>query len=106
MKEKILQFETRKDIFWVSLGLIGLCACMYVYFITTAVRNVVSQRQVSAQASNLSEKISVKEFNFISVKNKVTMQYAQSLGFSEAKNKVFITPTSVSYVSGPNNSAI
>ena len=108
MVERTLQFDNRKNIFWVAITVIGVCACMYIYFITSAVRNVVIEKNLAMQTSNLSEQLSSKEFAAINLKSNVTMQYAQSLGFSEAKNKVFITPTSVSLVSSDtsDNNAI
>ncbi len=103
MKDHIIsavsQIDTRKDIFWGAVALIGMCACMYMYLVTVTVRNIVTNRQLSAQISNVGEQLSAKEFSLISMKNGVTMDYAQTLGFAEAKEKVFITPTSVSVVS-------
>lgn len=104
MTEKLLQFDTRKNIFFGAIAIIGLCVCMYIYFVTSTIRNIVILKQLTVQISDQSQKISTKEFNSINLKNNVTLQYAESLGFSEAKKKVFITPTSVSYISS-NSSA-
>ena len=103
MITKALHFNTNeersKEIFWGAVALIGLCACMYIYCITATVRNIVENKNLVAQASDLSGQISAKEFSYIALQNTITLQYAQSMGFSDAANKVFITPTSVSFVS-------
>src|SRR5579872_1715667 len=98
MVEKALQFDNRKNMFWIAAVCIGLSVCLYIYFITATVKNVVLQKQLSLEVGNLSEEVSVKEFSSIALKDAVTLQYAESLGFAEAQNKVFITPTSVSFV--------
>src|SRR5882724_3301589 len=99
MKEKLLQFDTRKDIFWTLTAVIGVCMCLYIYCITATVRNVVNTRHISLQAGNVSQQISSQEFAVIDMQSKITPEYAQSLGFVEAKDKTFISPTSVSVIS-------
>ena len=99
MLTKVLQLDTRKDILWVSLSIIGVCVCVYVYLVTATVRNVVSKREMAKQITSMTEQLSTKEFDLISMESKITLSYASSLGFSEAKQKVFITPASVSFIS-------
>ena len=101
MKEKILRIDIdgRRNIFFMALGMIGLCMCMYIYLVTATIRNIVTEKIIASQISDMSQKVSSKEFALISMQSKVTLQYAQSLGFADAKEKVFITPKSVSYVS-------
>lgn len=101
IREKILHMhiDQRKNIFFGALVLIGLCSCMYIYLVTTTIRNIVAEKQFASQVSDLSQTISSKEFSLIHMQSEVTLQYARSLGFSEAKDKVFITPKSVSFVS-------
>ena len=98
-----MPIDTRKDIFWVSLALIGLCLCSYIYFATQTVRNIVAKKDVAMESQNISQKLSSKEFALISMQNSVTLDYAASLGFSDAKNKVFITPSRVSFVGSDVN---
>ncbi len=99
-KEKIFHIDTRQNVFIASMVLIGLCAVAYIYCVTATVRNIVEKKNLTAQAQNIGAKISAKEFTYISMQNTLTMDYARSLGFAEATEKVFITPTNVSFVSG------
>jgi hypothetical protein len=103
--QNILTVDNNKNIFFGAMTIIGLCVCMYIYMVTVTIRNIVTAKNISSEVSNMSEKISSKEFAFIDLQNKVTMNYAKSLGFAEAKQKVFITPRSVSFVAA-NTSAI
>ena len=104
MIEKALQFNTRRDVFWVSLATIGLLLCAYIYCVTVTIRNIVTEKRLTLEISNMNQKLSSKEFSLISMQNNVTLSYAESLGFSDPKQKVFITPRSVSFVSSTNNS--
>jgi hypothetical protein len=110
MTEKILSIhiDQRKNMFLGAMTLIGMCMCMYIYMVTTTIRNIVAEKNISSQISDMSQKISSKEFALIGLESGVTLEYAQSLGFADAKSKVFITPSSVSYVSSnpSNNPAI
>lgn len=91
--------DGRRNIFLMALTVTGLCVCMYIYLVTVTIRNIVTEKTIASQVSDMSQKVSSKEFALISMQSKVTLQYAQSLGFADAKQKVFITPKSVSYVS-------
>ena len=106
--QKILHIDNRKNIFWTATVVIGVCVSLYIYCVTTTIRNIVTEKQLSNHLSNMNQKISVKEFDLINDKSKITLDYARSLGFAEAKQKVFITPKSVSYVSSDalNNGTI
>lgn len=108
IKEHIMSIhmDQRRQIFLGALGIIGVCVCLYIYFVTTTIRNIVTEKHIASEVSDMSQKISSKEFELIAMQNKVTLQYAESLGFAEATQKTFITPTSVSYASlqGANSS--
>jgi hypothetical protein len=99
----VMSVDTRKDIAWVSIALIGLCLCSYIYFATQTVRNIVAKEDIAIQSQDISQKLSSKEFALISLQNNITLDYAASLGFTDAKNKVFISPSRVSFVSDSTN---
>ena len=102
--EKVMQFETRRDIFWVASGMIGLLLCGYVYCVTVTIRNIVTEKALATDISNLSQKISSNEFSYINMQNQITLSYAESMGFQDPKEKVFISPKSVSFVTSANSS--
>jgi len=94
MTEKILQLHTEKNIFWTLAGIFLLCVGFYVYSITTTVHNVVERQNLENKASALALAIGANEFKYISMRNGITLSYAQSLGFTETHDKVFLSRTS------------
>lgn len=94
MKEKILQLHTEKNIFWTLAGILLLCAGFYTYSITTTIHNVVERQNLENKASTLTLAIGANEFKYISMRNAITLSYAQSLGFSESHDKIFLSRTS------------
>ena len=96
---KILQNEElRKDIFWMAVITVVACCSVYVYCITATVRNIVEKKNVLTDASDMSEKISAKEFQLISMQNTITPTYAEAQGFSDPTVKTFVSPQNVSFV--------
>ena len=104
--QKVLHRDNRKNAFWIASALIGLSICSYIYFVTATIRNIVTEKNLAVQISDMNQKISSKEFAFIDLQDRITMQYAESLGFTDPKQKVFISPKSVSYISSNVGSAI
>ncbi|KND47866.1 MAG: hypothetical protein AB201_03060 [Parcubacteria bacterium C7867-006] len=99
MKEKILQLNNEKTIFWAVLGALFLCIGFYMYFINATVHNVVARQNLESEASNLTLKIGNQEFQYITSRNNVTMQLALSMGFKEVTAKTFISKNSNKQVS-------
>ncbi len=102
MKEKVLQLNNEKNIFWAIVCALVLCVGFYMYFINSTVHNVVTRQNLEAEASSLALKIGNQEFQYITSRNNVTMQLAQSMGFKEVTAKTFISKNSnkqVSYLS-------
>jgi C4-dicarboxylate transporter len=99
MSEKILQFNNEKNLFWTLSFIIGLCGIFYIYCIISIIHNVVARQESANQVANLLTDIGSKEFDFINLKNNITLSYAESHGFAEVKEKTFINNTSVSLAS-------
>ena len=103
MKEKILELDREKTIFWALVGLLFLCAGFYMYFINDTIHNVVERQALESKASALTLSIGSEEFQYISLRNKITLPLAYSLGFKDAETKTFISKKSSSYVSYLSN---
>lgn len=104
MTEKILQLNIEKKIFWSLSITLVLCIAFYIFFINATVRNVVSRQNLEAEASRLTVAIGEKEFEYISLRNAITLPLAYSLGFVEAGDKIYVSRTPKTLVSY-NNSA-
>lgn len=99
MKEKVLQLNNEKYMFWAIVCALFLSICFYMYFINSTVHNVVSRQNLEAEASGLTLKIGNQEFQYITSRNNVTMQLAYSMGFKEVTAKTFISKNSNRQVS-------
>jgi hypothetical protein len=93
MTEAILsQLHNReKTIFWSLIGAFFLFAGLYVYFINTTIHNVVAKQNLETEASQLNLAIGRQEFQYIQMRNNVTLGLAYSLGFEDVQNKTFIS---------------
>lgn len=99
MTEKILQLNTEKNIFWTLVGGLVFCLMLYMYCVNATIHNVVAREDLEAQATQLSFAISNQEFQYISLRNQITLPLAYSLGFSDAPEKVFVSKKSLNHVS-------
>jgi len=103
MTEKILQLNTEKNIFWTLVGILAICGLFYMYSINVTIRNVVARQNLENKVSELSLSIGNKEFQYISLRNTVTLPLAYSLGFKDVKDKTYISRKTVGYVSQSTN---
>ncbi len=102
MTEKILQLNTQKNIFWTLVGILFLCAGLYMYYVTSTIHHVVSRQNLEAKASQLTLKLGSEEFQYVSLRNGITLARATSLGFTETSPATYIsrdTLPQVSYLS-------
>ena len=98
MVEKVLQINREKYIFWTLIGILFVCAGFYIFCINTTVRNVVTRQKLENQTGQLILKIGNSEFQYIALKNKITLPIAYSLGFRDVLEKTFVSRESVSKV--------
>ena len=106
MKQKVLQLNidnynnlyNEKNIFWSLIALIVFCSIFYIYCVTTTIHQIVARQQAENQLALLTQRISSEEFDFINLKNDVTLEKAYALGFKDVANKVFVSQKTVGYV--------
>jgi hypothetical protein len=104
MVEKVLQLHINreKQIFWTLAGILLLCAGFYMYCINATIRNVVARQNFESEATALTLSIGKQEFQYITMRNRVTLDVARSLGFNEVLATTYIskkTGTELSYAS-------
>ncbi len=88
----LLQLNNReKTIFWSLIGTLFLFAGLYMYFINSTIHNVVAKQNLETEASALTLAIGSQEFEYIHMRNTVTLPLAYSLGFKDVRNKTFIS---------------
>ena len=50
MVEKVLQLNREKTLFWTLVGILFLCAGLYIYFINATVHNVVARQNLENES--------------------------------------------------------
>ena len=84
--------RTAQLIFWALLFGVVMLASMYIYMINKTVWNVLARQQAQTQIVSINSKLSAVEYKYISAKNSVTMQLAESMGFQPITNQsMFVT---------------
>jgi hypothetical protein len=103
MAEKILELNTEKNIFWTLVGILFFCAIFYMYSINVTIRNVVARENLENKVADLTLAIGNEEFQYINLRNTVTLPLAYSLGFKDVKEKTYISKKTVGFVSQSTN---
>lgn len=60
-------------------------AILYVLFLTIMVSNIIERRSLEAEARVLSNEVSGLQLSYLSMSNKVDLNFAYSAGFKETK---------------------
>lgn len=94
MTEKILHLNTEKNMFWALVVILFLCTGLYMYLVTTTIHNVVSRQNLENKATQISLAIAKSEYQYIGLRNNITLSYAYSLGFRDISEKNFISRNS------------
>ena len=97
MKAKILNIHKNKVIFLAMLLVSALSVVVYIYAVTRTVHNIVNRQSIETELSKLSTNISELEFQYIAIKNGVTIDFAKSLGFQLSNRTVFVTRATVAF---------
>ena len=99
MTKAITQFHKEKIIFWTLFGILVISIAFYMYCISATVHNIVLREKLESQATQLALDISNKEFQYISMRNSITLDYAHTIGFKDVPQKTFLTKGADSVVS-------
>ncbi len=92
MKTKTLKINTKnieQKLVWGVFGLLVFSAISYVYFVNQTILNIVARENLEADIVVMNSEISELEFEYIAQKNKITLNYAYSLGYEDADNVKF-----------------
>lgn len=79
--QKINNQESTKTLFCLFIMIIFVCLFSYGYLIRDTIVNIVSRQNIENQLSVLSSDIISLESQYIKVKNAVTLESAQNMGF-------------------------
>lgn len=83
------KIHKEKVLVWTLAPTIVLSFILYMFFVNGAVLNVVAREEVENELASLNAKVSELEFEYISLRNSITIDYAYNRGFKEVEESVF-----------------
>lgn len=84
VQQKVASME-RPVTVWILIGVAFALLFSYAYFVNGAIMNIVASKDMQAKISVLTSSVGDLESAYLAAKSTVTIEYARSLGFSEAK---------------------
>ncbi len=102
LRSKIITYTDGGGLFWLLVSTIVLVALFYIYSVNQTIVMVAERNSIESKISAHRTSITRLESAYIAKKNEITMELAQSLGYSEAKQIVYISKKSVSVLSRAN----
>jgi hypothetical protein len=82
IKNKIESINLReKQIFWSLFSVFFVLLFTYGYLVNSTILNAVSKQKMQSEMVLLNSNLNTLEFQYLNLKNKITMDYATSLGF-------------------------
>jgi len=96
MKSKVLSIKIREKIFWTMLSVFVVSLGLYVHSLLSIINHVVVKESLVKSNNLLTQKVSELEFKNVALKNKINIEFAVARGFSEVKNALYVSRSSVS----------
>ena len=96
MKKNTAQIHIfEKRIVISLLTLIALLVGMYIFFVSSSIVNALVREEIEQKITATYSHMSDLESKYLAQQNTITLQLAYELGFSDIKNKTFVTRTSL-----------
>lgn len=90
MKASALQYnKTKFLVFWTLITLLLLSFFVYIFFVNSAIVNIVDRKVLSSEHKNITAHISELESEYFQLQSKITPEYAKDLGFIESDDTMF-----------------
>lgn len=96
MKKVIRQIHKEKALVWLLALSVVSSFILYMFLVNGAVLNVVAREEVENDLATINSRVSELEFEYIALKNSITIQYAYDRGFKDVSEIAFVerTPSS------------
>lgn len=94
MSETKQKQKTKAQLYLCGAALLLVTlACLYVYFLSVSVVEVVARKQVDTEITNLYSEISELESTYIERQHAVSEELAMQYGFEKTSKKTFVDST-------------
>lgn len=92
IKNKIRSVENMgRNIFWSFVLLAVFFSASYLYLINRIVVNAVARQNIEKEIAVISSRTSDLEESYLSLKNKINLNYAFSKGFIKVSNEKYVS---------------
>ncbi len=92
IKNKILNIENpKKCAFWSFVSLVMFFSASYMYFLNRTVVNAVERQNIEKEITLINSRTSDLEESYLSLKNKMNIDYALSKGFIKVSNEKYVS---------------
>lgn len=91
--------DKEKQIFWGAFSLILILIVSYGVLFNRTIMNAMAKENMSQQISSLDADVNSLEFQYLNVKNSISMDLALSMGFVAVKDNNFAEVSSDKSVS-------
>jgi len=82
---------SQQRIFAGLFTLILILSGLYIFLVSSSIVNVLVRKEIAQELSGVRGYLSDLESRFIVAKERVTLEYAHTLGFVDVSHKVFVT---------------
>ncbi len=93
LKTKTITYDHRVRYFWLLVGIAVLSIFTYIYGISATAKNIAMRESLEDQIIEVTANLNALEFQYIALKNNITLDLAYSYGFREAKSPLYISRT-------------
>ena len=93
MTKTLTKLHKEKILVWLLSASIISMAILYMFLVNGAVFNVVAREDLENQLATINAKVSELEFEYIGLRNSITIQYAYDRGFRDVTNATFAERT-------------
>ena len=90
IQKQIEKIEYReKKIFWVLFSVFALFIVSYGFLLNSTMMNAVSKQNMGKEMVSLGSDVNSLEFQYLNIKNSITLELAQSKGFVQVSSDKF-----------------
>jgi len=90
IKNQIGMIESReRKIFWVFFSILFILIISYGFLLNSTMINGVSKQSMEKEITSLSSDVNSMEFQYLNIKNSITIALAQSKGFVSVPSSKF-----------------
>lgn len=89
MTKLFTQLHKEKILVWLLSISIVVSFVLYMFLVNGAVLNVVAREEIGNNVATLNAHVSELEFEYIALKNSISIQYAYDRGFEDVEEVTF-----------------